>query len=80
MQIAMKAYTDRPMVPGAWREILRLVLASLATGAVVSIVLALAVFMVATEAHAAAPATSAAAPATPAAAPAALAAPVTAPV
>lgn len=49
----MKTFAQHGLAPGAWRELVRLVLASLATGAVVSIVLALAVFMVATEAHAA---------------------------
>jgi hypothetical protein len=67
MQAAMKAITDYPAArPGAWRDLLRLLLASLATGAAVSIVLALAVFVVATEAHAAVPASAAPAPAAPA--------------
>lgn len=48
LQTAMKTYAERHVViPGAWRELARLVLASLATGAAVSIVLALAVFVVA---------------------------------
>ena len=48
----MKTYAERPVVvPGAWREFARLVLASLATGAAVSIVLALAVFLVAAAPH-----------------------------
>jgi hypothetical protein len=38
--------------PRAWRDLLRLVAESFATGALVSIVLALAVFIVATQAHA----------------------------
>ena len=77
MQAAMKAITDYPAAhPGAWREVLRLLLASLATGAAASIVLALAVFVVATEAHATVPASAA----TPSTAPAALAAAVSAPV
>ena len=75
MNPAMKVLTDHPARPGAWREILRLLLASLATGAAVSIVLALAVFMVATEAHAR-PAAVAGPPAAPAALAAADAAPV----
>jgi hypothetical protein len=45
----MKTYAERHVVvPGAWRELAHLVLASLATGAAVSIVLAVAVFAVAT--------------------------------
>jgi len=47
----------------AWRDLLRLLVESLATGAFVSVVLALAVFIVATQAHAAVgPATDAVAP------------------
>ncbi|HSQ79787.1 MAG TPA: hypothetical protein VLU54_01390 [Casimicrobiaceae bacterium] len=47
----------------AWRDLLRLLVESLATGAFVSVVLALAVFIVATQAHAAVgPAADAVAP------------------
>ncbi|MGE5090352.1 MAG: hypothetical protein ACM3QY_14585 [Candidatus Levyibacteriota bacterium] len=49
--------------PRVWRDLVRLLVESLATGAFVSVVLALAVFIVATQAHAAAgPATDAVAP------------------
>ncbi|HEX8740680.1 MAG TPA: hypothetical protein VF925_11110 [Casimicrobiaceae bacterium] len=48
----MKTYAERhAVIPGAWRELGRLVLASLATGAAASIVLALAVFVVAAAAR-----------------------------
>lgn len=53
MQTAMKTIAEHRLTPEAWRELARLVLASLATGALVSVVLALAVFLVATEARAA---------------------------
>ncbi len=47
----------------AWRDLVRLLIESLATGAFVSVVLALAVFIVATQAHAAVgPATDAVTP------------------
>lgn len=52
LQAAMKTYAERhAVIPGAWRELGRLVLASLATGAAASIVLALAVFVVAAAAR-----------------------------
>lgn len=53
MQRMAKSIAEQRPGAGPWRELVRLILASLATGAVVSIVLALAVFMVATEASAA---------------------------
>lgn len=52
MRIVMNAAVRHRPAPAAWRELVRLVLASVATGAAVSIVLAVAVFLVATEANA----------------------------
>ncbi|MBU6484007.1 MAG: hypothetical protein KGJ25_01225 [Betaproteobacteria bacterium] len=58
-----RSLASRGLGPRAWRDLARLLAQSLATGAFVSVVLALAVFIVATQAHAAAaPAAEAVAP------------------
>ena len=58
-----RSLANQGLGPRAWRDLVRLLVESLATGAFVSVVLALAVFIVATQARAAGgPATDAAAP------------------
>ena len=59
-----RSLANQGLSPRAWRDLIRLLVESLATGAFVSVVLALAVFIVATQARAAVgPATDALAPA-----------------
>ena len=59
-----RSLANQGLGPRAWRDLVRLLVKSLATGAFVSVVLALAVFIVATQARAAGgPPTDAAAPA-----------------
>ncbi len=48
-----RSLASRGLGQRAWRDLARLLVESLATGAFVSVVLALAVFIVATQAHAA---------------------------
>lgn len=58
-----RSLASQGLSPRAWRDLVRLLVESLATGAFVSVVLALAVFIVATQARAAVgPATDAVAP------------------
>ncbi len=59
-----RSLANQGLGPRAWRDLVRLLVESLATGAFVSVVLALAVFIVATQARAAGgPPTDAATPA-----------------